>query len=248
MPAPTLVISHPPHGTVDAKRAGEVLDLLPVDVGLKAHYPIPEIWLADQDADAMETAAQRLRESGLRVVVVPGEALAQIPPAAQVGVFSVGERGLNVRSESEETALAYDTPVVGVLFTVRPGALRAVSHASFVHIYAVVAGDLERWAWVPGLTRFTDPAAEANPGFGVNEMAFAGMLETRFARARIDRRLTNMQVRRRTGTPPPGAVRRGYSYAAPALMELLETIQAGLSVLEHPEFCSRLAFLTHAAQ
>ena len=196
----------------------------------------------------MEDAAQRLRECGLRVVVVPGEALAQIPPSAQVRLFSVQDGGLEVRSESEETMLAYDTPVIGVLFTVRPGGLGSVTHASFVHVYAVVGGDLERWAWVPGISRMSDPSAEDPPAFGVNETTFASMLETRFARARIDRRLTNMQVRRRSGSPPEGEVRRGYSYAAPALMDLLETIQPGLSVLDHPEFCSRLAFLTHAAQ
>jgi hypothetical protein len=63
----------------------------------------------------------------------------------------------------------------------------------------------------------------------------------------VDERLVNMQVRRRVGAPPPGMVRRGFSYATTSLNELLESLAPGLSEIEHEDLASRLAFLTQAA-
>ena len=74
-------------------------------------------------------------------------------------------------------------------------------------------------------------------------------VEQRFPSLAVDRRLLNMQVRRRTGAPPPvGApVRHGFSYATRALDRLLESIAPGLSDLDHEELAVRLALLTRAA-
>ena len=109
VPPPTLVLSHPPHGEVDFKRAGAVLGLVAVDVRLKASYNLPEIWLADGDARAAEAAAASLRQAGLSVVLVPGAALAAIAPPNPVSTFSFEAGGLLLQAE-EEVLLEYDTP------------------------------------------------------------------------------------------------------------------------------------------
>jgi hypothetical protein len=85
--------------------------------------------------------------------------------------------------------------------------------------------------------------------FGANVRAFAADVERHFPAVVVDRRLMNMQVRRRTSAPPPAGapVRHGYSFATRALDRLLESMEPGLSELEHEELAVRLALLTRAA-
>ncbi len=59
MAIPTLVISNPLHGAVDAPLAGRVLDILAAEAGLKANDQVPEIWLAPDDPAQARVAALR---------------------------------------------------------------------------------------------------------------------------------------------------------------------------------------------
>ncbi|HEX6862359.1 MAG TPA: hypothetical protein VF414_06065 [Thermoanaerobaculia bacterium] len=247
MPSPTLVLSHPPHGEVDFKRAGTVLGLVAVDVRLKASYGVPEIWLADEDPGAAEAAAAALRQAGLSVVLVPGAALGAIAPANPVSTFRFEAGGLLLQAE-EEVLLEYDTPGLAVLFIPRPGQAKDLLPPASLDLYALTGIAAPRWTIVQGVTTFEGMGPRQSSSFGANVRNLAAEVEQRFPAMAVDRRLLNMQVRRRTGLPPAGApVRQGYSFATAALARLLESIEPGLSELEHEELAVRLALLTRAA-
>jgi hypothetical protein len=242
-----LVLSHPPHGEVDFKRAGSVLGLVAVDVRLKATYGVPEIWLADEDAQVAEAAAATLRQAGLSVVLVPGAALGAIAPPNPVSTFSFEAGGLLLHAE-EEVLLEYDTPGLAVVFTPRPGQARDLLPPASLDLYALTGIAAPRWTIVQGVTTFEGMGARQSSSFGANVRNLAADVEQRFPSLAVDRRLVNMQVRRRTGLPPAGApVRQGYSFATAALSRLLESIEPGLSELDHEELAVRLALLTRAA-
>jgi hypothetical protein len=241
---PTLVLSHPPHGEVDLKLAAPVLGLSPADVRLKVNYAVPEIWVVAPAASA-ELAAGRLREAGFRVAVVPGAALGAIPPRTPVISFSLEEQGLLVRG-AEQATLEYDASVIAVLFTPRPGEHKEEVPA-FLDLYAIVRGHLHRWTFLQGTTGFGGMGSRQTASFGMNVHALAADLGRRFSRCTLDERLVNMQVRRRTGNPPQGIARRGYSYATASLSKLLDSLAPGLGQIEHDDMASRLAFLTNAA-
>jgi hypothetical protein len=246
VPAPTLVLSHPPHGgEVDLKLAAPVLGLAPADVRLKVNYPVPEIWAAES-APAAEAAAATLRLAGFRVVVVPGAALAAIPPRNPVVSFAFEDHGLLVRG-AEQGTLGYDASVIAVLFSPRPGESKGGPAPAFLDLFTVVRGRLQRWTFLQGATGFGGMGTRQSASFGMNVHAFAADVGRRFAKCTTDERLVNLQVRRRVGAPPPGMVRRGFSYATTSLNELLESLAPGLSEIEHEDLASRLAFLTQAA-
>jgi hypothetical protein len=245
VPDPTLILSHPPHGEVDLKLAAPVLGLTPVDVRLKVNYPVPEIWLAEPEP-AGEAAAGTLRRAGLRVTVVPAQALAAIPGRNPVLSFAFEEPGLLIRA-AEPSTLGYDVSIIGVLFTPRPDESKAAATPAFLDLYAAAQGGLRRWTFLQGTTGFGGMGARQSASFGMNVHALAADLGRRFARCTLDERLVNMRVRRRLGTPPPGVVRRGYSYATASLNQLLESLTPGLSEIDDDDLASRLAFLTNAA-
>jgi hypothetical protein len=246
VPAPTLVLSHPPHrGEVDLKLAAPVLGLAPADLRLKIKYPVPEIWAAEP-APAAQAAAATLTQAGFRVVAIPGTALAAIPERNPVVSFAFEEHGLIMRG-AEQGTLEYDAAVIGVLFTPRPGESKDAPVPAFLDLYAIVRGHLRRWTCLQGATGFGGMGQRQSASFGMNVHAFAGDLGRRFAKCTLDERLVNMQVRRRIGAPPPGVVRRGYSYATASLNDLLDSLAPGLSQIEHEDLASRLAFLTNAA-
>ena len=242
------MLSHPPHGDVDLKRAGTVLGLVAVDVRLKASYGLPEIWLAEADPAAAEAAATTLRQAGLSVVLVPGAALAAIPPPNPVSSFAFTPGGLLLQAE-EEVLLEFDTPGLAVLFIPRPGQAKDLLPPASLDLYALTGIAFPRWTIVQGVTTFEGMGPRQSSSFGANVRAFAADVERQLSAVVVDRRLLNMQVRHRTSAPPPAGapVRHGYSFATRALDRLLESIEPGLSELEHEELAVRLALLTRAA-
>jgi hypothetical protein len=241
------VLSHPPHGEVDLQRAAAVLRLVPAEVRHKATYQVPEIWLAEASDEAAEAGAAKLRQAGLRVVTVPGAAVAASPPQELVASFAFENDGLRLVAETP-TLLAYDELVIAVTFAPRPAEGKAALPQPAVELCAPTTDGYQRWTILQGVTGFAGQAPRQSGSMGANLRAFVADLERRFPHVRVDRRLLNMQVRRRGGTAPTsGPVRQGYSYATAALNQLLESIEPGLSDLAHEELAVRLAFLTHVA-
>jgi hypothetical protein len=243
---PILVVSHPPHGDVNLAVAAPLLGLTPVDLRLKLHYPVPEIWIAEEAGDAAGAVANELFQAGFSTVVIPGAALAEIPDRTVVPFFNFEADGLALETASPFT-LPYDMPLIAVRFSARVEEATHVLPPSFLDVYAVVNTTLRRWTFLQTETGFAGLRGRVTASFSANVKALVTELVNRFPKARIDHRLVNMQVRRRVGSPPPGVQRRGYSFATAALHELLEIITPGLSGIEHQELASRLAFLTMAA-
>jgi hypothetical protein len=242
---PILLVSNPPHGDVDLAKASPILGLVPADLRLKAHYPVPEIVLAEDDPAVAERAAAALREAAFHVAVVPGRALAEIPDRRPVPLFDFQGDALVLEADVS-LRLPYEAPLVAVQFAGRPGETKGPIPHPFLDLYALTGGTLQRWTFAQGATVFEGLGERATASFGTNLQTLAEEIEERFAAATVDRRLVNMQVRRRVGTPPAGVQRRGFSYATAPLNALLERLRPGLSELEHQELASRLVFLTHA--
>ncbi len=86
---------------------------------MKANYPVPEIWLAGEEDQRMQEAADTLGQSGLVVALVNGDALCEIPARSNVTSFAFGEGRLSMQLEGGELELPYDAPVTAVYCTPR---------------------------------------------------------------------------------------------------------------------------------
>jgi len=115
----SLVVSDPPHGEVDLTAAAPSLGLAPAEVRMKANYPVPEIWLAAEDESSMAAAAEALGGAGLKVVVVAGQRLSEVPPWSTVDSFAFGDSALDLQLEDGAVELPYDSPVAAVYCTPR---------------------------------------------------------------------------------------------------------------------------------
>lgn len=254
MAVPTLVISHPPHGAVDTRLASRVLDLLPAEAGLKAGYQVPEIWLAPDDPARARSAATELGAAGCRVTVAPGEDLRDLPAQVPVEGVSFTDAGLVAALGEGDVRLPYDLPLVAVVCTPRVGALGAGragepdgtgAWGTFVDLYAAPDGPLRRVGALEGATDFTALAGAAMIGAAARFLKFVAACEARLVRAVVDRRLTHLQLRRRQSSPPTRAPpRKGFSFATPALTELLVAISPTLRDVSQCELSSRLVYLT----
>lgn len=109
-----LIISNPPHHTVNIDAAIPCFDMPAVAVRLKANYAVPEIWFADEDSDRLEGTAKTLRTAGLNVALVASRALATVPGRSIVKTFAFTDEGLVLRSGEENIALSYDAPLLAV--------------------------------------------------------------------------------------------------------------------------------------
>jgi hypothetical protein len=256
MPPPSLILSNPPHGLVDAKRAGPLLGLLPVELTLKAHYPIPEVWLSRDDAAAADAAAAELRAAGCGVKVVPADALRDVPQQRLAEGLYFTDDGLALALDDEDIVLPYDLPIVIAACSPRDGGgedakARPLPDAEgwgawgmFADLYAYTDGGWLRLGVSPAVTDFSslDTSGVAGPAGKLSR--FLSECETRLRRGVIDRRLMYLQVRRRQAALPAGVQRKGFAFGTAALGQLLESIDAGLSDASQCEISSRLVYLT----
>ena len=252
MTSRTLVISNPPHERVDLQKAAPVLGLIPVEFNLKSHYPIPEIWVAEGDPEAGIHAAEALTEAGARVVLVSSDALAAIPEQLGVHKFAFGDAGLRVLLSDGPAEIPYDHPVTGVYCVPRastggPGGSSGSDTAAFLDLYLAGAGGLTRLCFSAERVDFAGLGADRVPSHAQNMARLVARIEEAFTALRLDRRLVNMQIRRRTGAGAPAAGecdRRGYSFASAGYDALLQAVAPDLMEVKQPDWSSRLVFLT----
>ena len=264
MPTPTLILSNPPHGLVDPKRAAPLLELLPVELVLKSHYPIPEIWQSRNDAPDAESAVVALRSAGLAVKAVPAADFGALPPQAHVETFAFEDDGLHLALDEQDLVLPYDLPVVVVACSPRDAdeGQRAAGDRPSAGLRPQVEGD-GSGAWGvfadmyvnAGGTMVRCGVSAANTNFdsvpNTNLAGPAGRLsrflqecEGRFRRLVIDRRLMHLQLRRRNLPPPPGVQRKGFAFGTPALQALLQAVAPQAPSMNQCELSSRLVYLT----
>lgn len=253
MSVPTLVVSNPPHGLVDAKRVAAVLDLVPAEVGLKARYPIPEIWLARENAADAEAAARELDAAGCHVALRRGEELRDLPAQRLMQGALFTDTGLLAELENGEVLWPYGLRLVAVVCTPRvegAGTARVGSvdgggaRGAFVDFYGAPEGTLQRLGVSEDDTDLSALEGAALVGPHARFMRFIAQCEAHFGRDPLDRRLTHLLLRRRQSGAPTRTDRKGYSFATRELTDLLGTISPELKNASQCELCSRLAYLT----
>jgi hypothetical protein len=265
---PILVVSNPPQGVLDARRAAPPLGLTPAEATLKVHYPVPEIWLAFDGRAEAEKVAQELLAAGLHLTLVAADDLASIPARVEVHSFAIHEAGLVLLAD-QRTTLGRAEPLIAVFCAPReagagegrpPGSrtsepVRAVGehHAAqdtrgFLDLYFAQQGELRRVAVVQGVTDFSGFGESALPSPAGNLIKFVAEIEAHFKAAQVDRRLALLQARRRTSTTGVqarvGPSRKGLTYGTTELKELLGAIAPELKDVSEYELSSRLAYLT----
>lgn len=263
-----LVVSNPPHGAVDARRAAPPLGLTPAEATLKLHYPVPEIWLTFQSRAEADPVAEELVAAGLHLTLVAAEELGRIPARVEVQSFAIHEAGLVLLADQRATIGRAD-PVIAVFCAPREagagegrepgsrhsGPIRATGEHSvmqdtrgFLDLYLTAAGRLRRLGVVQGVTDFSGFGEAALPSPAGNLIKFDREIESHFPNAKVDRRLALLQARRRTAATGvqarPGPSRKGLTYGTTELKELLASISPELKDASEYELSSRLAYLT----
>jgi hypothetical protein len=237
---------------VDAKRAAPLLGLLPVELVLKAHYPIPEIWLRRDDPAAAEQAATQLREAGLSARIATAAQFRAIPPQAVAEALTFGDDGLTLALAEEDVVLPYDLPLTVVACSPRETGDEA-SRASgpegggawgvFADLYCSPSGQPLRFGVTAIETDFSSLQGMVMSGPAGKLTRFLSECESRFSRLTVDRRLLHLQTRRRQA-PPPGVQRKGFAFGTPALAGLLQEIDPAAADMNQCELSSRLVYLT----
>ena len=110
----TLLVSDPPHKEPDLAAAAPHFGLTAAEVRMKANYPIPEIWLADTDAEKIDASIDSLRETGLSVRSIEGAALSAIPDQTIVKAFAFSDSTFTMTLEDNEVTLPFDEATVCV--------------------------------------------------------------------------------------------------------------------------------------
>ena len=240
MSLPQLVISNPPHSAVDTRRAAPVLNLLPVEMGLKAGYGIPEIWLALPDASG---PAAELAAAGCNVAIVAAEEFRNLPAQQPLDGFAFEGTKLVVEQDGGESTITPDLPVVAVACTPTG---ESSGGCAFVDVYVHLDGVLHRYGVVQGVTDFSALAGVAMLSATARLAKFVADCEARLTRAVVDRRLLHLQLRRRVAAPRPGVgpQRKGFSFASPGFDELMTQLSPAFAEISQPEVCSRLVYLT----
>ena len=218
-----LLISNPPHGSVDAAGATSYFGLTAAEVGMKANYGLPEIWFAaDDEATLLETAAS-LKTAGLNTVLIEGRELVEIPGQNPVESFAFADDGLRVDHDDSETTLAYGTPVTAVFGRPqvdvqaarsptgsvvtrlsrwgrgfrRPGpdaSLVELGASPFLDLYVPSDTGVLRISIVQELTDFSQLSENLPHGLSGMQNLVAEC-ENRFEKVYVDRRLVDMTLR-----------------------------------------------------
>ncbi len=260
MTLPTLLISHPPHGEVDAAAAAPYLGLAAPDLVLKANYQIPEIWAAEEEEAKVRTIAVAARQAGFKVSLVSGPALMDVATRHPLQRVSVADRGVDLVAEGRRMELGWDAELIGVYYTPRAGGgvakdqpVRAVKErgascdAPFFDLYLAKRDSAERLAVLTDLTAFSGLGESKSMSPAGRVARFVQVCEERFTTGQVDRRLVNMQIRH---WPPPASLaakqllRKGYSFASAGLAELLAKFGPDMAEPSHCELASRLVYLT----
>ncbi|NIM49915.1 MAG: hypothetical protein GTN62_06475 [Gemmatimonadales bacterium] len=109
-----LIVSDPPHRTIQAQAAAQCLQCTAAEVRMKANFPAPEIWLADTDSGAARQWGKALLDAGFSVALVRGSVLAAVPRIQWAGAVRLGESGFTVTTGTGEVEIGRDDRVIAV--------------------------------------------------------------------------------------------------------------------------------------
>jgi hypothetical protein len=109
-----LVISNPPHGSVDAAKAAVYFDMTPAEARMKMNFAAPEVWFTDSDQERMVDVQSSLAGCGVNTVVLEGQDLLAVPEQYVVQSFSMGDSQIVAKTGEGEFTVDYAAPVAGV--------------------------------------------------------------------------------------------------------------------------------------
>jgi hypothetical protein len=120
MPERYLIVSNPPHETIDLPAAAGTLGMSVADFRMKTNFPAPEIWSAHDDIAAAQQEGQALLDAGLRVAMVPGEVLDKVPAAFPVSAISSEGGAFSVTAGADTLTIDKQDRVVVVVSETLP--------------------------------------------------------------------------------------------------------------------------------
>jgi len=248
---PTLVVSNPPHGSVNLDVAAELLHLDVYATRLKSVFMAPEVIEASDDQRASRFASE-LRSVGFRIGVLRGSILAELPWPAPVTALTIDVSSIDMRVEDQSLRVPHDAEVLAV-YCQPPGdrmmrptvdiqrALQsghgptiaaAIQHRTILDLYFRDASEVRRATIVPDLLKQEGDRLLKD-------------LRRRVAGRRVDDRLAGVRPRAPfvPNVPhPAGAERRRYSFGTQMLSDALGSIMPELRSITQYELASRLAF------
>ena len=81
--------------------------LTAAEVRMKANYSVPEIWFAEEDRGALKETATALGEAGLKIVVVDGGALIDVPAQEAATSVAFEDDGLRIGINGSEDIVPF---------------------------------------------------------------------------------------------------------------------------------------------
>jgi hypothetical protein len=262
-----LVVSNPPHGDIDIASVADVLGLGLEDATLKLAYSAPEVLSASGPERAAEIAND-LTAAGMRVVVIDGHRMADVPWPRPASSFSFSDTALVVHVGGDTVQVGYGEPVLAIIC--RPPAeladragrpsgsahvgqatAEAIEWSAILDLYVSRQDGLERVTIVAGLTDFSALGAAAGLTGAHSVGAAAAECVRRFRALKLDSRLVDVRPRQRfvmgDASFDPD-LRKLYSYGTLLLRQILDSISPELRDLTQFEFGSRIAYAVNEAE
>lgn len=114
-----LLISNPPHGSVDNERAAACFGMPVAEVRIRMNAPAAQVWFAEPAMDVLKERARTLIDAGANVRVIRGTSLLALSPRQDLRRFSFAPNGLRCQvAKDREILIPYDWKAVAV--TCRP--------------------------------------------------------------------------------------------------------------------------------
>jgi hypothetical protein len=268
-----LLVSDPPHGTVDHQAVAEILGLDDRDAVPKLDFAAPEIFVAWEAARATEMARD-LRAAGVRLATIEGIELTKIPWPSLVSSFEFASDRLVTRLDAEEVTVPYDRPVLAVFCAPPDGfpasgplgdeprgtpdgpdglglmIAEAIQWMSVLDLYVEWDDGLERITIARDAADFAGLGPVATKQSGSQNMrTLLDRCRKSFTGLRIDDRLAGVRPRQRFvmgDTSFNLDLRKRFSFGTLLLQQALESISPSLRDLPQWELASRLAVLLAA--
>lgn len=263
-----LVVTDPPHGSVDIPAAASILGLSEHDTGLKMAFGAPEVLMAT-DLEPARVMAAELRAAGVSVKVLDGAVLQRLPWPTPALSFAFGKNGLVADTPEGVVSIGWDTPVLAVYC--RPPAdfnapdtppvedgnalsgaevAEASQWGALLDLYVQRDGVTRRLLVSEALTDFSALAMSGPAGDVVAQTA--AHCRERFGKLVLDDRFDRVRPRARFKMGDESFdldMRKLFSYGTLLLQQVLASVSDDLGNLTQYEYGSRLVHaLRHEAE
>lgn len=254
-----LVVTDPPHDSVDIPAVAVILGISEHDAKLKMGFGAPEVLVASDPEPARETAGA-LRAAGVSVKILDGSALERIPWPTPALSFAFGRDGLVADTPEGIVSIGWDSPVFAV-YCRPPSDFNPPEHApvddasglsgpevaeasqwgAILDLYVERDGTTRRLLVSEALTDFS--ALSMNGPTGDVVAQTAGLCRDRFENLALDDRFDRVRPRQRFKMGDESFdldMRKLFSYGTLLLQQVLASVSDDLGNLTQYEYGSRL--------